>query len=133
MGAILCFYIARLGGRPLAEKFVKKKTIASADEWFQRRGKWAILLGRFIPFVPFDAVSYFSGLTTISISTFAFLTFIGSIPRCLFYAYMGELIAEYNIPVLIVMSVTILTIFLIYRLKKGKTERKGLSPLQKKL
>jgi len=120
VGGILCFYIARLGGRPLAEKFVKKETIASADGWFQRRGKWAILLGRFIPFVPFDVVSYFSGLTKISISTFAFLTFMGSIPRCLFYAYIGELVVEYNLPVLIIISVTILTIFLIHRLKKKK-------------
>lgn len=126
VGGILCFYIARLGGRPLAEKFVKKETIASADDWFQRRGKWAILLGRFIPFIPFDAVSYFSGLTKMKISAFALLTFLGSVPRCLFYAYMGELIAEYDIPVLIVLSVIILTIFLILKLK-GKNYKKSLN------
>ena len=54
---VLCFCIARLGGRPLAEKFVKKSTIASMYEWFQRWGSWAIVLGRLVPFIPSDAIS----------------------------------------------------------------------------
>jgi uncharacterized membrane protein YdjX (TVP38/TMEM64 family) len=34
VGGTLCYCIARLGGRPLVEKFVKKKTITTAGEWF---------------------------------------------------------------------------------------------------
>jgi len=123
VGGVLCFYIARLGGRPLAEKFVKKSTIASMDEWFRRWGSWAIVLGRLVPFIPFDAISYLSGLTKVRSGRFALLTFLGSMPRCLFYAYVGELIAQYNIPVLIVLFVTILSVFLIFKLKKEKLHK----------
>lgn len=117
VGGIFAYYIARLGGRPLAEKFVKKKTLASMDDWFNRWGSWAILIGRLVPFIPFDLISYFSGITKFRVSMFIFLTFIGSIPRCFFYAYVGELIAEYNLPVLTVLSVTVITAFIIFRLK----------------
>ena len=89
VGAILCYYIARLGGRPLAERFVKKKTLDSADGWFLKRGKWAVLLGRFIPFVPFDAVSYFSGLVKMKILAFTVLTFVGSSAKMLILRIYG--------------------------------------------
>jgi len=120
VGGVLCFYIARLGGRPLAEKFVKKSAIASIDEWFQKWGSWTIMLGRLVPFVPFDAISYLSGLTKVRIEKFAFLTFLGSVPRCLFYAYVGKLIAEYNIPILVALFVTALAAFLFFKTKKEK-------------
>jgi uncharacterized membrane protein YdjX (TVP38/TMEM64 family) len=118
IGGIVCFYIARFGGKPLVGKFIKKETLASVNEWFQKRGSWAILLGRLIPFIPFDAVSYFSGLTNIRVSKFSFLTFIASIPRCLLYAYVGALIANYNLPVLAALSISALIILLIFRFKK---------------
>jgi uncharacterized membrane protein YdjX (TVP38/TMEM64 family) len=117
IGGIICFYIARFGGKPLVGKFIKKETLTSVNEWFQKRGSWAILLGRLIPFIPFDAVSYFSGLTDIKVSKFSFLTFIASIPRCLLYAYVGALIADYNLPVLTALSISLLIIFLIFRFK----------------
>lgn len=123
VGGILSYSIARLGGRPLVEKFVKKKTITSAGEWFARRGRLAILLGRLIPFIPFDAVSYFAGLAKMKIYTFTILTFLGSIPRCLFYAYMGEMIAQYNIPALIVLSVVCVLVFLLLRMKQKESSR----------
>jgi uncharacterized membrane protein YdjX (TVP38/TMEM64 family) len=117
IGGIICFYIARFGGRPLVGKFIKKETLTSVNEWFERRGSWAILLGRLIPFIPFDAVSYFSGLTDVKVSKFSFLTFIASVPRCLLYAYVGALIADYNLPVLAALCVSLLIIFLIFRFK----------------
>jgi len=123
VGGLLSYSIARLGGRPLVEKFVKKKTITSAGEWFARRGRLAILLGRLVPFIPFDAVSYFAGLAKMKIHTFAILTFLGSIPRCLFYAYVGEMIAQYNGPALIVLSAVCLLVFLAVRLKQKESMR----------
>ncbi|MEM3905967.1 MAG: VTT domain-containing protein [Nitrososphaerota archaeon] len=94
--------------------------MASMDRWFQRWGSWTIILGRLVPFIPFDAISYLSGLTKVRIERFAFLTFLGSLPRCLLYAYIGELIAEYNLPILIALFVTMLTVFLFFKIKKEK-------------
>ncbi|MEM0232158.1 MAG: VTT domain-containing protein [Candidatus Methanomethylicaceae archaeon] len=65
------------------------------NRWFQRWGSWTIILGRLVLFIPFDAISYLSGLTKVRIERYAFLMFLGSLPRCLFYAYIEEWIAAH--------------------------------------
>ena len=87
--AIIGFYISKKGGRSLAIKFVGEKGIKFADNWFDRWGGWAILLGRFAPFIPFDAISYSAGLTTMKLKNFLIPTIIGTLPRTLFYTTLG--------------------------------------------
>ncbi len=85
----LCFYISRKGGRPLAEKFVGKKAIDLADRFIHKYGTFSILIGRLIPFIPFDVVSYAGGVVDIDAKKYTFTTFIGSIPRAFFYSVLG--------------------------------------------
>ncbi len=87
--ALVGFYISRKGGRSLAIKLVGEKGIKFADNWFNRWGVWAVLLGRFAPFIPFDAISYSAGLTKMKIKNFMVPTVIGTLPRTLFYTYLG--------------------------------------------
>jgi uncharacterized membrane protein YdjX (TVP38/TMEM64 family) len=89
VAAILSFYISKKGGRSLAIKLVGEKGIRFADNWFNRWGAWAVLLGRFAPFIPFDAISYSAGLTTMKLKSFLIPTVIGTFPRTLFYTYLG--------------------------------------------
>jgi len=89
VAAIVSFYISKKGGRGLAIKLVGEKGIQFADNWFNRWGSWAILLGRFAPFIPFDAISYSAGLTTMKLKNFLIPTIIGTVPRTLFYTYLG--------------------------------------------
>lgn len=88
---LLCFYISRKGGRPLAEKFVGEKAINIADEFIKKHGIKAIIITRFIPFIPFDVISYTSGLVDIDIKKYSTGTLIGSIFRAFFYALLGSL------------------------------------------
>ena len=90
VAAILSFYISKKGGRTLAVKLVGEKAIQFADNWFNRWGVWAVLLGRFAPFIPFDAISYSSGLTTMKLKNFLIPTIIGTLPRTLFYTSLGS-------------------------------------------
>jgi len=90
VAAILGFYISRKGGRTLAIRFVGEKGIKFADNWFNRWGVWAVLLGRFAPFIPFDAISYSAGLTTMKLKNFMIPTIIGTVPRTLFYTSLGS-------------------------------------------
>jgi uncharacterized membrane protein YdjX (TVP38/TMEM64 family) len=90
IAAILSFYISRKGGRSLAIKLVGDKGIRFADNWFNRWGVWAVLLGRFAPFIPFDAISYSAGLTTMKLKSFLIPTLIGTMPRTLFYTSLGS-------------------------------------------
>lgn len=87
--AIISFYISKKGGRGLAIKLIGENAIHFADNWFNRWGGWAILLGRFAPFIPFDAISYSAGLTTMKLKKFLIPTIIGTLPRTLFYTYLG--------------------------------------------
>jgi len=89
VAALLSFYISRKGGRSLAIRLVGEKGIKFADNWFNRWGAWAILLGRFAPFIPFDAISYSAGLTTMKLKNFIIPTIIGTLPRALFYVSLG--------------------------------------------
>jgi uncharacterized membrane protein YdjX (TVP38/TMEM64 family) len=89
VGGVLSFYISKKGGRGLAIRLVGEKGIHFADNWFNRWGGWAVLLGRFVPFIPFDAISYSAGLTTMKLKNFLIPTIIGTIPRTLFYTSLG--------------------------------------------
>ena len=87
--ALVGFFVSRKGGRSLAIKLVGEKGINFADNWFNRWGVWAVLLGRFAPFIPFDAISYSAGLTKMKLKNFMIPTMIGTLPRTLFYTYLG--------------------------------------------
>ena len=89
VAAVVSFYISKKGGRGLAIKLVGENGIKFADNWFNRWGSWAILLGRFAPFIPFDAISYSAGLTTMKLKSFLIPSIIGTLPRTLFYTYLG--------------------------------------------
>ena len=86
---ILCYYISKRGGRPLAKKFVGERAINLADDFIDKYGIWAILIARFLPFVAFDPISYASGLVDMDIKRYSLGTFIGSFPRAFFYSWLG--------------------------------------------
>jgi uncharacterized membrane protein YdjX (TVP38/TMEM64 family) len=90
VGAILCFYIARGFGRPAAERFVSPKAMKAVDRFFERYGNRSILIARLIPVVPFDAVSYAAGLTSISVLGFLAATGIGQLPATIVYSWLGQ-------------------------------------------
>lgn len=89
VAALVGFYISRWGGRSIAIRLVGERGIQFADNWFNRWGAWAVLLGRFAPFIPFDAISYSAGLTKMKLRNFMIPTVIGTLPRAFFYASLG--------------------------------------------
>jgi len=87
--AFIGFYVSRKGGRSVAMRFVGERGIEFADNWFNRWGVWAVLFGRIAPFIPFDVISYSAGLTQMKFRSFIVPTVIGTLPRALFYAFLG--------------------------------------------
>jgi len=123
---LLCFYISKKGGRPLAEKFVGKKAINMADNFIEKYGIWAILISRLLPFVAFDPISYASGIVEMDTKKYTLGTLIGAIPRAFFFAWLGSLFgidpsnpnieaqsALFNMIFLIIVAV-LGTLFLVY-------------------
>ncbi len=90
IGAIVCYYISRLLGRPVVEKLVGGKSLDMTDRFFRRYGKHAILIARLVPVISFDVVSYAAGLTTIGPWEFLLATGIGQLPATLVYSFLGQ-------------------------------------------
>ncbi|MFX1278937.1 MAG: TVP38/TMEM64 family protein [Promethearchaeota archaeon] len=89
---LLCFYVSRRGGRPLAKKFIGEKAIDMADDLIKKYGIKAIIVSRLIPFISFDVISYASGLVDIDYKRYSIGTLIGSIFRAFFYSVLGVLL-----------------------------------------
>ena len=89
VGAALCFFLARALGRDVVEKLTSKGAMESVDVFFERYGKYAILICRLLPFVSFDFVSYGAGLTNMGFWAFWIATGIGQLPATIVYSYVG--------------------------------------------
>jgi uncharacterized membrane protein YdjX (TVP38/TMEM64 family) len=127
VAALIGFYISRKGGRSVAMRFVGDRGIEFADNWFNRWGVWAVLLGRIAPFIPFDVISYSAGLTQMKVRSFIVPTVIGTLPRAFFYTFLGycfsgplkNLIQSYpNVPkdlerTMFVFNIILLTIVIV--------------------
>ncbi len=92
IGSVIAFFVARYGGRPIVIKMIGEKWVDSVDNWVSRNGAKAILFTRIVPIIPFDMISYVSGVTKMNFSDYFIATVIGSIPRILLLVYLGNII-----------------------------------------
>ena len=92
VGAALCFGISRALGRDVVEKFAGKGALAGVEGYFEKYGTKTILICRLLPFVSFDAVSYFAGLTPMGFIPFFIATGIGQTPATIVYSYVGGML-----------------------------------------
>ncbi|MDO5590154.1 MAG: TVP38/TMEM64 family protein [Lachnospiraceae bacterium] len=91
-GAAICFFIARILGRDVAEKLTSKAGLKQIDVFFERHGNLSILIARLLPFMSFDIVSYAAGLTSMSFWGFFIATGIGQLPATIVYSYVGGML-----------------------------------------
>lgn len=94
---ILTYYIAMMGGRPIIEKFLGEETLTVIDKFITKYGAGTILIARAFPFMAFDPISYASGFLKINFRVYVTATFIGSIIRCIFYAWLGSTLSDRSI------------------------------------
>ncbi|MEN6461281.1 MAG: TVP38/TMEM64 family protein [Syntrophomonas sp.] len=92
VGAVVCFAIARIYGRLVVEKFTSRSALKEVDNFFERYGKWAVLIARLLPFVSFDIVSYAAGLTGMGFWEFFWATGLGQLPATMVYSYVGGML-----------------------------------------
>ena len=59
----------------------------------EKYGSKTILVCRLLPFVSFDAVSYFAGLTPIKFWPFFIATGLGQLPATIVYSYVGGMLS----------------------------------------
>jgi len=82
LGSGLCYWIGAKGGKPFLERYgkfflVRRHDLDKTHEFFARRGKWVVLIGRFVPVIR-HIVSIPAGIARMPLKTFFLQTFIGS-------------------------------------------------------
>jgi len=90
IGAVLAFWIARKGGRPIVVKMIGDEWVENLDEWVNEHGKVGIFVTRLIPIIPFDLISYITGVTSLSFKDYLIATVLGVFPRMLILALIGS-------------------------------------------
>lgn len=132
-GAALCFYIAKFYGRGTVEKLTSKFALESVDEFFEKYGKYAILIARLLPFMSFDIVSYAAGLTSMSFWSFFWATGLGQLPATIIYSYIGEMLSGgikmFVLGLLTLFSLSVL-IFMSKKIWDEKNAKKNLKNLK---
>lgn len=125
-GAALCFYIAKIYGRDAVEKLTSKLALENVDVFFEKYGKYAVLVARLLPFVSFDIVSYAAGLTTMDFWSFFIATGIGQLPATIVYSYVGGMLTGsvktfvFGLMILFALSIIIFVAKKIYNEKNSK-------------
>ena len=90
IGALICFYIARSAGRPVVERLVSRRAMNSVDRFFERYGNNSVLIARLIPMVSFSAISYVSGVTSITFWGYFGATAFGILPGTIVFCVLGQ-------------------------------------------
>ena len=127
-GAAMCFYISRILGRDVAERFTGSGMLETVDKFFEDYGKFAILIARLLPFMSFDLVSYAAGLTSMSFVHFFIATGLGQLPATIVYSYVGGSLTGgaqklmTGLLILFAASIAIYVIKRIYNEKHGKQD-----------
>lgn len=98
IGSIAAYGIGYAGGRPLMLKYGRYVLISQhdadkADHFFQRWGVQTAFFSRLLPVVR-TYISLPAGITRMPFGKFCAYTFLGSLPWCLFLAYLGYLLGN---------------------------------------
>lgn len=127
-GAALCFFIARALGRDTVEKFAGRGALAGVEDYFAKYGSRTILICRLLPFVSFDAVSYFAGLTPVTFLSFFIATGIGQLPATVVYSYVGGMLTggvKYFVTALLCIFALSILVMIIKNIYTERQAKKG--------
>lgn len=100
LGACLAFGIGRFVAGDVVEQ-IGGPRVRSLARWVGRRGFVSVLYARILPGMPYNAINYAAGLTTVRVLVFAAATAIGTAPRTFAYVALGGSLGDLGSPVAI--------------------------------
>lgn len=126
IGSIIGYYIGRLG-RPVIKKygkyiFLTDTRINSAELWIDKHGGKAIFISRLIPFIPYKVFSITSGILKMDVKKFALFTFLGTIPRAIILATLGQALMNMQLEILAIIAIGIIIAFIVWHYKFRRIE-----------
>jgi uncharacterized membrane protein YdjX (TVP38/TMEM64 family) len=90
LGATASFWLARLLGQRVVERWFSRARLERMEAIGASQGFWLVLLARLTPLVSFDLISYLAGLSTISFGRFMLATAIGMLPGTFAWTALGH-------------------------------------------
>ena len=136
-GSLLAYWVGRVGGRPLAERWGRKVLIQPHDidrahDWFERHGEAAVFFSRMIPVIR-AFISLPAGVAEMPVGTFSVYTLLGSVPWTFGLAAAGyalgnqwTTVRNYMLPVSIafaVLTVGAVVWWVVVRLRRRGAEQ----------
>lgn len=76
LGSSITYYIGRLGGRPLAERFVSHERIETAEDFFKDHGTITLGIAAFTP-VPYPPFVLAAGISRLGVWRFVIASLVG--------------------------------------------------------
>lgn len=129
LGATLDYYIGRLGGRPVAERFVDKRRLERVTGFFRRWDIWGVSLAAFTP-LPYPVFAVVSGIAELRLWRFLAASAAGRGARFfgigagvyLFGDQLQTLVANYLSLATLALGLLILAIYLAGRYLERKMD-----------
>jgi len=97
-GSILAYYLGKLGGRPLVEKYasflhLSKSSLDKSDQYFSKYGEKIVFYSRLLPIVR-TFISLPAGISNMDFKKFTLYTFFGSLIWSVLLGYTGYYMGE---------------------------------------
>ena len=130
VGAIAGWAIGLYGGKPLVEEHGRllhlgPERFARAERWFDRRDRWAVLLGRVTPVVR-SFVSIPAGIFEMPLAPYTLFTLVGSAVWAFAFAGIGYAVGSnyerfhHFFDIALVAGAALLVLYLVVRLASSR-------------
>jgi uncharacterized membrane protein YdjX (TVP38/TMEM64 family) len=103
VSAMIAMLLVRAAGWQL-NRLVRHRSIYTVDERLRKRGWMAILSLRLIPVVPFSAINYAAGASTVGVLPYGLATLAGLLPGTAAVVILGDALAGHPSPLLALVS-----------------------------
>ncbi len=104
LAALLAFWLVRVTGGRLVERYAR----GGAVEWVRRRldhhGTLAVASLRLVPMVPFSVLNYLAGLSAVRFVPYVVGTVVGILPGTMAIVVLGDAVTGEPSPALIAVS-----------------------------
>ncbi len=125
LAALIGYFLGRVAGRPLAERWLGDQ-LATGERAFARHGGWIVAASRWMPVLP-EVISVSAGISRMPLAAFLAAAFCGALPHCALFAVIGHLGAEAPIWTIVISAVVPIVLWMIAH-KLGLTQRLGMTP-----
>ena len=104
VSSLLGFLLARWAGRGMMARHLDRNAVRAVDARLAGGGWLAVASLRLIPFVPFSAMNYCCGLSSVRTGPYVIGTVVGSLPGTVAVVVFGDTLAGTTSPAFLAIS-----------------------------